>query len=342
MWYLYIMENVKIYENLNIKTVCKLTGITEFVLRAWEKRYHVVDPTRLPNGHRAYSLKEVEKLRQIKQLVDQGRAISKVAKIPEDELSRLVPVVKPSLAHILPSGSTDSEFGAGSLPQHVEGAFRALKRFDLDKVSAHLLWGRTHVAAQNFMFDMVIPLVWRIGENVARKEMSISQEHAFSVMLKGHLSEVYRIVQSEREPQKDRLTIAISGPEGDKHDFCLTSAAILAAARGYDVIYLGSDLPVSEFVRTANQVKADVVLFGTSRLPVESLVRTHESSLTYLALNLSQSCEIWAGGPTPIDVAAVTAETKKPIRQIRTLDHFDECLLMRVTFKHGDHVQQLS
>ena len=47
-------------DHYSIKSVCRLTGINENTLRAWERRYGIVIPKRLENGHRSYSEEDLE------------------------------------------------------------------------------------------------------------------------------------------------------------------------------------------------------------------------------------------------------------------------------------------
>src|SRR5688500_14712400 len=55
-----------------IKTVASLTGITPTTLRAWERRYDVVDPQRTASGYRVYSENDIAMLVRVKSLVDKG------------------------------------------------------------------------------------------------------------------------------------------------------------------------------------------------------------------------------------------------------------------------------
>ena len=50
---------------LPIRTVADLTGINPVTLRAWERRYGLIQPTRTESGHRLYSMRDVEAVREI-------------------------------------------------------------------------------------------------------------------------------------------------------------------------------------------------------------------------------------------------------------------------------------
>jgi DNA-binding transcriptional MerR regulator len=55
-----------------IGAVARLLGVPPSTIRAWEERYGVVSPQRTPGGRRLYSREEVERLRFVKELTDDG------------------------------------------------------------------------------------------------------------------------------------------------------------------------------------------------------------------------------------------------------------------------------
>jgi len=59
-----------------IKTVFAQTGIRPVTLRAWERRYEVLNPHRSDNRYRLYSERDVAILRWIKSRVDNDISIS--------------------------------------------------------------------------------------------------------------------------------------------------------------------------------------------------------------------------------------------------------------------------
>lgn len=70
-----------------IGVVSRLTGVPAETLRMWERRYRVVEPLRgKDRGSRLYTRTHILRLTLIKQLVDQGNAISTVANLAEPEL----------------------------------------------------------------------------------------------------------------------------------------------------------------------------------------------------------------------------------------------------------------
>ena len=65
------------------------TGLTPHTLRAWERRHHVVTPTRTEGGQRLYSDLDVERLRLIRQLTERGHSIRRLANAALSELEAM-------------------------------------------------------------------------------------------------------------------------------------------------------------------------------------------------------------------------------------------------------------
>ncbi|MCY1398334.1 HTH-type transcriptional repressor YcgE [compost metagenome] len=64
-----------------IREVSRITGINPVTLRAWERRYGLIQPTRTDSGHRLYSQADINEVRSILGWIERGVAVSKVGKI---------------------------------------------------------------------------------------------------------------------------------------------------------------------------------------------------------------------------------------------------------------------
>jgi len=73
-----------------IGTVARLTGLSTHNIRMWEKRYGVVAPDRSHSRNRLYSQHDLERLQLIKELVDCGHTISRLAPLNESELQGIL------------------------------------------------------------------------------------------------------------------------------------------------------------------------------------------------------------------------------------------------------------
>ena len=64
-----------------IREVSRVTGVNPVTLRAWERRYGLIQPTRTDSGHRLYSAADIEAVRSILAWIERGVSVSKVGKI---------------------------------------------------------------------------------------------------------------------------------------------------------------------------------------------------------------------------------------------------------------------
>ena len=63
---------------VNISSVERDTGLSKDALRVWERRYGFPQPYRDAHGERIYPSDQVDKLRLLKRLLDQGHRPSKI------------------------------------------------------------------------------------------------------------------------------------------------------------------------------------------------------------------------------------------------------------------------
>ena len=62
-----------------IKILSQRTGVQPVTIRAWERRYNLLDPVRLDNNYRLYSERDIQVIRWITRRLDAGLTISKAA-----------------------------------------------------------------------------------------------------------------------------------------------------------------------------------------------------------------------------------------------------------------------
>ncbi|GAA4498922.1 MerR family transcriptional regulator [Pseudaeromonas paramecii] len=61
-----------------IREVARLTGVNPVTLRAWQRRYGLVEPARTDKGHRLYSQQDIELIRRILAWLELGVSIGQV------------------------------------------------------------------------------------------------------------------------------------------------------------------------------------------------------------------------------------------------------------------------
>ncbi|HLD66962.1 MAG TPA: MerR family transcriptional regulator [Pseudomonas sp.] len=77
----FVSNELKQEELFPIREVSRLTGVNPVTLRAWERRYGLIQPTRTDSGHRLYSQADIDSVQSILGWMERGVAVSKVGKI---------------------------------------------------------------------------------------------------------------------------------------------------------------------------------------------------------------------------------------------------------------------
>lgn len=258
-----------------IRAVARMTGLSLDTLRAWERRYEAVVPGRGQRG-REYSDADVARLRTLGELIGRGYSIGAIAPLPDAEL-----------AELLDAGRAAPTPRDASPTVDLAPLVRALDRFDLEALEAALNRHAVILPPSDLVFAVVVPLLREIGERWEAGRLRPAQEHLVSAAVRSVLGGLLRTTAL----RQGSPTVVFATPSGERHELGLLSAAVLAAAAGCRVVYLGPDLPADEIGHAAATTGAEVVVL--------SLTTPHGVSrreLKALAQQLS-GLEAWVGGP---------------------------------------------
>lgn len=256
-----------------IGTVTKLTGLSPFLLRAWENRYGLLEPQRSETGRRFYTPEDVETLLAVKRLLDRGHAIGEVASWGPARIraegAQTEPVEPPSLrapdTSAAPIRDEARERVFETLKTRLVAAADALDRREFDSALAE--------AASVASFDTVtagllLPVLEEIGNRWERGETSVAAEHfATSVIRQRLLS----MIQST-SPSVGPGALVACAP-GDYHEIGALHATYRLSREGWVVIYLGANLPVEELVSAIERTNPKLVGLAVTLDPGEATLR---------------------------------------------------------------------
>ena len=266
------------FGHFTIKAVSQATGLTVETLRAWERRYEVVQPSRDASGHRTYSAADVARLRLLRTATELGHTISRLATLPDDDLAKLV-AQSGGQARQLPTR------GQG----FVERAIDATMHSDPGTGEEVLTSAVALLPPTEVINAVIVPLVREVGERWHRGEVSIAQEHMVTDIVRRLVISVSRgYLRSDNGP-----SLVLSTLSGERHELGILLCSWLAATRRYRTHYLGVDCPADEIARFALEVEARAVL--VSLVMPENAVPAL-AQLDDLARRLSGRCEVWVGG----------------------------------------------
>lgn len=268
-----------------IGTVSRLTGLSSDVVRVWERRYKAISPQRSDGGSRLYSDTDIARLRRLRQAVELGHAIGQVAKLPDQELEALAGKHRATFA--IGNSSSGQE---ASNPHKItrERFLEAITRMDVIAADEEINRAATLYPPRVIVKNIVAPLLEEIGERWAHRDFGIAQEHVATNLIRNLLSSLFRLYP----PDETAETIVMATPEGERHEFGILIGALIAATRGWRVVYLGVDLPAKEIVYTAKITKARVLALSVIS---QQTAQTAEE-LRAIADSLPAHTRVWIGG----------------------------------------------
>jgi len=263
----------------NIAAVERDTGLSKDVLRVWERRYGFPVPERDGNGERVYPAAQVERLRLIKRLMDQGHRPGKLLATPEEELGLL-----------LPRRSSPSRAAApGADNAALEELLLLIKQHDAVGYVSALQQRLSREGLQRFVQDIVAPLTGRVGEAWEDGRFEVFEEHLFTELTKRVLRQAIAGLSGGRASPRVLLT---SVPD-EQHILGLLMIEALLALEGAECIPLGTQMPLLEISRAAEAHRADIVALSFS---IAFPPRRIPPLLQQLRELLSKETELWVGG----------------------------------------------
>ncbi len=248
--------SLKQEELFPIREVSRLTGVNPVTLRAWERRYGLIQPTRTESGHRLYSMADVEAVRSILAWTERGVAVSKVGSI----LSR-------TAATRAAAPPEQQEAVAGEWGEWQEQVQRAVSSFDdnrLDQVYGQIF--STYPLPIVFQ-EVLLPLWQRLL--VRQDEFGQVSEWLF---LDSFLrARVLQRLQLARAQPQDRVLLA--AVPGQCRELELLVAGLLLSSDSVAVNVLSIGQPLDELTLICEKVRPRALVLYSNVPPNALLLR---------------------------------------------------------------------
>jgi MerR family transcriptional regulator, light-induced transcriptional regulator len=211
---------------LRIGELSRRSGVSPELLRAWERRYGLLQPTRSAGGLRLYSSDDLARVQAMQHHLADGFAAAEAAVLASRTLGRNVesiatPAAKDELAAALAS---------------------------FDDAEAHAVFDDllARLSIDSLLRDVIVPFLHELGERWEREEVSIAQEHFASTVLRGRLLGLARGWGRGIGP----IAVLACAP-GEQHDLGLIAFGLALRARGWRIVYLGTDTPITSVADAA-------------------------------------------------------------------------------------------
>jgi len=232
-----------------IRILSGKTGVPSATIRAWERRYNILPAHRTASGHRYYNDDDALYVQQLLARMEQGKTISKAIREVDAWLAQ-GQVLKARVE------STHNQQW-----QHIiDAMLEAVSQFDsfaLDQVYQQALaLYNIEVVTDN----MLRPTLVTLGERWQQRPAGIAEEHFFSIYLRNKVG-----ARLHHQVDQTGPLLVIACLPGERHELGSLIFALCAQLKGYRVVCLGADLPLSQLSPVvASTDAAGVVLSATS------------------------------------------------------------------------------
>jgi MerR family transcriptional regulator, light-induced transcriptional regulator len=266
-----------------IAAVERDTGLSKDTLRIWERRYGFPQPERDAHGERVYPLEQLDKLRLVKRLMDQGFRPGKIIGQSTAELRHLAEgkTAAPRTAEAL---ATSDE-----LARYVD----CVTDHRLDDLRRQLSQALLRLGLAPFITEVVAPLTVIVGEAWTRGQVQIFEEHLYTDVVQSILRGAITTIPANAEAPRVLLTTFPQEP----HGLGVLMAEAMFSLEGACCVPMGVQTPLWEIVAAVRAQRIDIVALSFTAVVNPNHVI---AGLTDLRAQLPRSIEIWAGGAAPV------------------------------------------
>ena len=267
--------------HLRIGELARRTGVASELLRAWERRYGLLSPTRTPTGYRLYSAADVRRIHRMRELLATGLSAAEAAREALAEPA-------PAAVDVAPESASEE------LRQAVAA---------LDDAAAHSAFDRllADYSLDAVLEGVVLPVLHELGDGWARGDVSIAQEHFASNVLRGRLLGLARGWDRGVGPRA-----ILACPPGERHDLGLLVFGLALREHGWRITFLGADTPLESLVETVHALAPEALVLAV--IDPERLATVAEA-----LAGLAGTTTIWVGGAGAAELGAARLLDASPL-----------------------------
>jgi MerR family transcriptional regulator, light-induced transcriptional regulator len=231
---------------IRIGELSRRSGVRPDAIRAWERRYGLLDPMRSPGGYRLYSAADQAVVAAMRDLTARGIAAAEAAVLARDG-----------------GGAASFPAGAGRALDPValgDRLLAALEAFDEPAANAILDRALAGLSLDSVAEELLLPAMSEIGNRWERGEFSVAQEHFATTVVRGRLLGLARGWGAGSGP----LAVLACLP-GDRHDLGLLCFGLCLREHGWRIAYLGPDTPIETLEETVGRIGPRAVVLAVSQ-----------------------------------------------------------------------------
>jgi MerR family transcriptional regulator, light-induced transcriptional regulator len=269
-----------------IHVAAEMSGLSEGLIRAWERRYGVLKPRRTSSGYRAYTTADIELLRRLKALTENGVAIA--------DAVALVPQLKREVKDSTEARKAPEE---EQQQQWRDDVLAAADRLDQRAIEVVLDQAVASLPPLRFFENIVAPLLREVGQRWHAGRITVAEEHVVTHVVRERLLGLL-----QHAPHRARAHVVCACFPDDEHELGVFGAALRFRHAGWRVTVLGARTAGAHLARVVETVRPQVVALSAI---VDPGPEAFEKSLTaFLALVPPQ---------TRVVVGGAAAASNRPV-----------------------------
>jgi MerR family transcriptional regulator, light-induced transcriptional regulator len=278
----------------NLKAVVRDTGLKPDTIRAWERRYGLPEPRRTDSGHRLYSQNDINMLKWLVARQNEGmnisRAIELWRQLAESEIDPVearssgplttLPALTPVAEPIMPAPIADN------LSQLRSAWLNACLNFDEQAAERVVAQAFALFSVEVVCIDLLQRGLAQVGEGWFQGHITVQQEHFASALATRRLEALLAATPAPTRPNR----ILVGCPPGETHTFAPMLVTLLLRRRGWDVVFLGANIPLEDLIATMRAARPQLVVL------VAQLLHTAANLLEMAQLLLGERMPLAFGG----------------------------------------------
>lgn len=233
----------------NTKAVAQETGVPADTFRAWERRYGVPRPQRTEGGHRLYSERDIATIRWLRDRTAEGLTISQAIALMTDGSDT-------NLAWL--STAVDTE--PHTWDRLNSRLYAALADFDSTRADQILGEAFALYPLEEVFLKLVQPVMVEIGEQWHNGKLTVTAEHFATQFIRRKLASLFNTYNIT----DGRGLLLLGCAPSEQHDLGALMLAVFLVRHGWQVVYLGPEVPLKDLLDTVRQLQPDMVCMAAS------------------------------------------------------------------------------
>ena len=277
----------------NIKAVSNQTGLNADTIRAWERRYGFPRPQRTKGRHRLYTKQDIETLKWLIARREEGMSISHAIDLLHSEQESGTDPVAGGAAKVAVAPAQIIGLEGSQIDRLRQAWIAACLSFDRERATEVLERAFAQFDPEKVAIELLQKGLAEVGNGWYERKVTVQQEHFTSALSVQRLEMLIAAAAPPTRPER----IIMSTAPGDYHVFGSLLLTYLLRRRGWDVIYLGADIPAGELEATVAQLRPELVIVSAQLLHTAAALKQVALTLRSKATKLAYGGQIFNNMP---------------------------------------------